>query len=60
MRILYDLPIRTKFAVVLVPLIVIIICFDYIQIKHNYLDYDDSQRLNKTILLGVEINHAVA
>ncbi len=59
MRILYDLPIRTKFAVVLVPLIVIIICFDYIQIKHNYLDYDDSQRLNKTILLGVEINHAV-
>ncbi|REE01008.1 nitrate- and nitrite sensing domain-containing protein [Marinoscillum furvescens] len=59
MRILYDLPIRIKFAVVLVPLIVIIICFDYLQIKHNYLDYSDSQRLNQTLQLGVEINHAV-
>lgn len=59
MRILYDLPIRLKFALVLVPLVIIIICFDYIQIKHNYLDYSDAERLNKTLLLGVEINHVV-
>ncbi|MEQ8471625.1 MAG: nitrate- and nitrite sensing domain-containing protein [Marinoscillum sp.] len=59
MRILYDLPIRIKFAVVLIPLIVIIMCFDYFQIKHNYLDYEDSDRLNKTIVLGIEINHVV-
>ncbi len=59
MKILYDLPIRVKFAMVLVPLIVIIICFDYLQIKHNYLDYKDSDRLNQTLLLGVEINHVV-
>lgn len=59
MKLLYDLPIRVKFAVVLVPLIIIIICFDYLQIKHNYLDYTDSDRLNKTLLLGIEINHAV-
>ncbi|MFT7030696.1 MAG: hypothetical protein ACJA2C_002094, partial [Marinoscillum sp.] len=44
---------------VLVPLIVIIICFDYLQIKHNYLDYKDSDQLNQTLLLGVEINHVV-
>lgn len=59
MKILYDLSIRTKFAVVLIPLIVIIVCFDYFQIKHNYLDYEDSDRLNKTINLGIEINHVV-
>jgi|GEM_PF-943901 len=59
MKVLYDLPIRVKFAVVLVPLIVIIIAFDYLQIKHNYLDYTDSERLNETLLLGVEINHVV-
>ena len=59
MKILYDLPIRIKFAVVLIPLIVIILCFDYFQIQHNYLDYEDSDRLNKTINLGIEINHVV-
>ncbi|WP_258102970.1 nitrate- and nitrite sensing domain-containing protein [Marinoscillum sp. MHG1-6] len=59
MKILYDLPIRIKFAVVLIPLIVIIICFDYLQIRHNYLDYNDSERLNITLKLGVEINQAV-
>ena len=59
MKILYDLPIRIKFAVVLIPLILIILCFDYFQIQHNYLDYGDSNRLNKTINLGIEINHVV-
>lgn len=59
MKILYDLPIRIKFAVVLIPLIIIIICFDYFQIRHNYLDYTDSKRLNVTLQLGVEINHTV-
>ena len=59
MKILYDLPIRIKFAVVLIPLILIILCFDYFQIQHNYLDYNDSDRLNKTIYLGIEINHVV-
>ncbi|MEP0367953.1 MAG: nitrate- and nitrite sensing domain-containing protein [Cyclobacteriaceae bacterium] len=59
MRVLYDLPIRVKFAVVLIPLIIIIICFDYLQIRHNYLDYSDSDRLNLTLQLGVEINHSV-
>lgn len=59
MKILYDLPIRIKFAVVLIPLILIIVCFDYLQIRHNYLDYSDSDRLKQTLLLGVEINHVV-
>lgn len=59
MKKLYDLPIRWKFAVVIVPLIIIILFFDYSQIKYNYLDYSDSQRLNSAIVLGVEINHAV-
>lgn len=59
MKILYDLPIRVKFAVVLVPLVVIILFFDYFQIRHNFLDYQDSDRLSKTIILGTEINHVV-
>ncbi|MFY0600995.1 MAG: nitrate- and nitrite sensing domain-containing protein [Cyclobacteriaceae bacterium] len=59
MKILYDLPIRIKFAVVLIPLILIIFCFDYLQIKDNYLDYSDSDKLNRTLLLGIEINHVV-
>ncbi len=59
MKILYDLPIRIKFAVVLIPLIIIILCFDYFQIQHNFLDYKDSDRLNRTINLGIEINHVV-
>lgn len=44
---------------VIVPLIITIICFDYLQIRHSYLDYNDAQRLNRAILLGVEINHVV-
>lgn len=59
MRYLYNLSIRRKFAVVIVPLIITIICFDYLQIRHSYLDYNDAQRLNRAILLGVEINHVV-
>lgn len=56
---LYNLSIRKKFALVIVPLIIIIVCFDILQIKHKFLDYQDSQRLNKAIILGVEINHLV-
>jgi HAMP domain-containing protein/signal transduction histidine kinase len=56
---LYNLSIRKKFAVVIVPLIVIIILFDILQIRHKLLDYQDSNRLNKAIIVGVEINHLV-
>jgi HAMP domain-containing protein/signal transduction histidine kinase len=35
------------------------VSFDYLQIRHSYDDYRDSRRLNKAILLGVEINHVV-
>jgi len=59
MKNLYNLSIRRKFAVVIVPLIAIIILFDYFQIKHNYENYHDSSRLNKAILIGIEINHVV-
>ncbi len=59
MKRLYDLSIRRKFAVVIIPLIVTILCFDYLQIKHKYLDYQDASRLNKAIVIGIEINHAV-
>lgn len=59
MRYLYNLSIRRKFAVVIVPLILTIICFDYLQIRDSYLDYNDAVRLNRAILLGVEINHVV-
>ncbi|MDW3191344.1 MAG: nitrate- and nitrite sensing domain-containing protein [Cytophagales bacterium] len=59
MRYLYNLSIRKKFAVVIVPLIITIICFDYLQIRHSYLDYNDAVRLNRAILLGVEVNHVV-
>lgn len=56
---LHNLPIRQKFAVIIIPLIVIIIAFDYLQVRYHYLDYSDSVRLNKAITLGVEINHVV-
>lgn len=56
---LYNLSIRKKFALVIVPLIIIIVCFDILQIRHKLLDYQDSQRLNKAIIVGVEINHLV-
>ncbi|MFK7952228.1 MAG: nitrate- and nitrite sensing domain-containing protein [Ekhidna sp.] len=56
---LQNLPIRQKFAVIIVPLIVIIIAFDLLQIRYYYLDYSDSVRLNKAITVGVEINHLV-
>ncbi len=59
MRYLYNLSIRKKFAVVIVPLIITIVCFDYLQIRDSYLDYNDALRLNRAILLGVEINHVV-
>lgn len=59
MRYLYNLSIRKKFAVVIVPLIITIVCFDYLQIRNSYLDYNDALRLNRAILLGVEINHVV-
>ena len=40
-------------------MIITIFCFDYFQIKHLYLDYYDSIRLNKAIVVGIEINHVV-
>ncbi|NQZ77099.1 MAG: nitrate- and nitrite sensing domain-containing protein, partial [Ekhidna sp.] len=56
---LTNLPIRLKFAVIIIPLIVIILVFDYLQVRYHYLDYSDSVRLNKAITVGVEINHVV-
>jgi HAMP domain-containing protein/HPt (histidine-containing phosphotransfer) domain-containing protein len=56
---LTNLPIRQKFAVIIIPLIVIILAFDYLQVRYHYLDYSDSVRLNKAITVGVEINHVV-
>ncbi|MEO9871837.1 nitrate- and nitrite sensing domain-containing protein [Ekhidna sp.] len=56
---LTNLPIRQKFAVIIIPLIVIILAFDYLQVRYHYLDFSDSQRLNKAIIVGIEINHVV-
>lgn len=56
---LHNLSVKSKFALALLPLIVIIVVFDYIQIQEHYRDYQDSQRLNKAIIVGIEINHAV-
>lgn len=56
---LHNLPIRQKFAIIIIPLIVIIVAFDYLQVRYHYLDYSDSVRLNKAITVGVEINHVV-
>ncbi len=58
-RRLHNLPIRQKFAVIFIPLIVIILAFDYLQVRYHFLDYTDSVRLNKAIIVGVEINHVV-
>ncbi len=43
----------------MVPLVVIIVLFDFFQIRDHYLDYKDSSRLNKAIIVGIEINHIV-
>lgn len=56
---LTNLPIRQKFAVIIVPLIIIILAFDYLQVRYHYLDYTDGLRLNKAITVGIEINHVV-
>lgn len=56
---LHNLPIRQKFAVIIIPLIVIILAFDYLQVRYHYLDYNDSIRLNEAIIVGIEINHVV-
>lgn len=56
---LNNLPIRKKFAVIIIPLIVIILAFDYLQVRYHFLDFTDSVRLNKAIIVGVEINHVV-
>ena len=56
---LHNLAIKNKFAVVIIPLIVTIILFDYFQIHDDFLDYKDSIRLNKAIIVGIEINHVV-
>ena len=59
MKNLHNLPFKKKFAIVIVPLVLILICFDYLQIRQNYLNYYDSKRLNKAINIGIEINHVV-
>jgi HAMP domain-containing protein len=56
---LTNLSIRRKFAVAIIPLLLIIVIFDFLQIQHNYRDYHDSRRLNKAIIVGIEINHVV-
>ncbi len=56
---LTNLPIRKKFAIIILPLIIIIVGFDYLQVRHKYLDYSDAVRLNKAITVGIEINHFV-
>ncbi|MGB3465361.1 MAG: nitrate- and nitrite sensing domain-containing protein, partial [Cyclobacteriaceae bacterium] len=59
MKSLYNLPIKAKFGIIIIPLVLIIVFFDIFQIRHQFLDYQDSKRLNKAIILGVEINHVV-
>ncbi len=56
---IHNLSVKSKFALAILPLIIIIVVFDYLQIREHYEDYKDSQRLNKAILVGIEINHAV-
>jgi len=56
---LTNLPIRQKFAVIIIPLIVVILAFDYLQIRYHFLDYNDSVRLDQAITVGIEINHVV-
>ncbi len=59
MKQLHDLSIKRKFAIVLIPLVVTIICFDFLHIRHDYYDFQDARRLNKAIDIGVEISHVV-
>ena len=59
MKRLHNLSIKRKFALVLIPLIVTIICFDVLQIRHDFYDYQDARRLNKAINIGIEITHLV-
>ena len=59
MNSIHNLSVKSKFALAILPLIIIIIVFDYLQIQEHYEDYTDSQRLNKAIVVGIEINHAV-
>ncbi len=59
MKALHNLSIRNKFAIIIIPLIIVIIGFDYFQVKHKYTNYKQSLRLNKAITIGIEINHVV-
>ena len=59
MKSLHNLSIRYKFAVIIIPLIVVIIGFDYFQVKDKFTNYNESIRLNKAIIVGIEINHVV-
>ncbi|MBV6639198.1 MAG: nitrate- and nitrite sensing domain-containing protein [Cyclobacteriaceae bacterium] len=59
MKRLHNLSIKRKFALVLIPLIVTIICFDILQIRHDFYDYQDARRLNKAINIGIDISHLV-
>lgn len=56
---LHNLSVKSKFALALLPLIAIIVVFDYLQIQEHYRDYKDSKRLNKAIKVGIEVNHAI-
>ena len=56
---LQNLSMKKKFMVVLIPLIIIVICFDIFQIRYNYLDYKDAIRLNKAIIVSINVNHVV-
>jgi len=59
MKRLHNLSVKRKFALVLIPLIVTIICFDILQIRHDFYDFQDARRLNKAINIGIDINHLV-
>ncbi len=56
---LTNLPIRQKFAVIIIPLIVVLLAFDFLELRHNFLNYKDAVRLNQAITVGIEINHVV-
>lgn len=57
MKKLHNLSIRKKFAVVIIPLVATLLCFDFFQIRHDYLDYQDAGRLNKAINVSLQVTH---
>lgn len=57
MKKLHNLSIKKKFAVVIIPLVATLVFFDYFQIRHDYLDYQDASRLNKAINVTLQVTH---